>query len=164
MGACQGATNKVDQKSFERGRGLDRVLRTNKDHSVKLLLLGTGDSGKSTFAKQMKMIHKNGFSHTEKKFYRGVLRDNVLQIAQETLGFAELEEESFLSSIQAHYDVIMECSDLMETGVADAIRAVWADKKYKRFVSKRVNDIQIPSSYELLRIPQCINSLVSLKT
>lgn len=45
---------------------------------VKLLLLGAGESGKSTFAKQMQIIHKNGFSEEERITQRPVIFCNVL--------------------------------------------------------------------------------------
>lgn len=37
---------------------------------MKLLLLGAGESGKSTIVKQMKIIHETGYSDEEKKAYR----------------------------------------------------------------------------------------------
>jgi guanine nucleotide-binding protein G(i) subunit alpha len=51
---------------------IDRQLReaaVKKHRELKLLLLGTGGSGKSTIAKQMKVIHLDGYSATEKALY-----------------------------------------------------------------------------------------------
>jgi hypothetical protein len=50
-------------------------LQLKADHEraqreVKLLLLGAGESGKSTIVKQMKIIHETGYSDEEKKAYR----------------------------------------------------------------------------------------------
>eukprot|EP01103_Thecamoeba_quadrilineata_P000928 TRINITY_DN10819_c0_g1_i1.p1 TRINITY_DN10819_c0_g1~~TRINITY_DN10819_c0_g1_i1.p1 ORF type:complete len:368 (+),score=68.57 TRINITY_DN10819_c0_g1_i1:42-1106(+) len=47
-----------------------RLERQKQDAEIKLLLLGTGDSGKSTIAKQMKILHLNGYSEQELINYR----------------------------------------------------------------------------------------------
>lgn len=45
--------------------------------AVKILLLGTGESGKSTILKQMKVLHVQGFSERERAEQIGVIRDNL---------------------------------------------------------------------------------------
>lgn len=47
---------------------------------VKLLLLGAGESGKSTIVKQMKIIHETGYSDEERKQYRPVVFSNTIQV------------------------------------------------------------------------------------
>jgi len=47
--------------------------------SVKLLLLGAGESGKTTIIKQMKLIHITGFSNEERKEKAVEIRHNVLE-------------------------------------------------------------------------------------
>jgi guanine nucleotide-binding protein G(i) subunit alpha len=39
---------------------------------------GAGDSGKSTIAKQMKIIHLDGFSEDERKGYKTTIATNIL--------------------------------------------------------------------------------------
>ena len=46
---------------------------------VKLLLLGAGESGKSTIVKQMRIIHENGYSKDECLRYRRVILSNLVQ-------------------------------------------------------------------------------------
>ena len=46
---------------------------------IKLLLLGSGESGKSTIVKQMKIIHGNGYSEQERRLYRTVVVCNTIQ-------------------------------------------------------------------------------------
>ena len=46
--------------------------------SVKLLLLGTGESGKSTVVKQMRIIHQEGFNRDDYIRYRGLVQGNVV--------------------------------------------------------------------------------------
>jgi len=52
-------------------------LRSQQE--VKLLLLGAGESGKSTVVKQMRIIHEDGYSAEECRNYRNVVFSNTLQ-------------------------------------------------------------------------------------
>jgi len=49
-----------------------------KGKRVKLLLLGAGEAGKSTIAKQMKIMHLKGFSDAEVAGYKKQVHSNVL--------------------------------------------------------------------------------------
>mmetsp|Transcript_7194 Transcript_7194/g.18464 ORF Transcript_7194/g.18464 Transcript_7194/m.18464 type:complete len:370 (+) Transcript_7194:292-1401(+) len=78
----------------QRSREIDRAIKKQAKKlrkQIKLLLLGTGESGKSTLVKQMKIIHGDGFSDAEKQDYREVIHSNIIK-AMETLynGLAEL--------------------------------------------------------------------------
>ena len=64
-------SNKIDE-TLEKDR-----LDAKKE--IKLLLLGAGESGKSTIVKQMRIIHDNGYSPGECKQYRPVVYSNTLQ-------------------------------------------------------------------------------------
>lgn len=45
---------------------------------IKLLLLGTGESGKTTIAKQLKILHMDGFGEPELLTYKAVITNNIL--------------------------------------------------------------------------------------
>ncbi|XP_071549528.1 guanine nucleotide-binding protein G(s) subunit alpha-like [Panulirus ornatus] len=47
--------------------------------AVKILLLGAGESGKTTIIKQMKILHISGFSPEEKKEKAQEIRNNILE-------------------------------------------------------------------------------------
>ena len=49
---------------------------------LRLVITGSGESGKSTIVKQMKIIHKEGFTDTELAEYRPIIYKNVLDSAQ----------------------------------------------------------------------------------
>ena len=54
-------------------------------HSLASLYPGSGESGKSTIVKQMKIIHQDGFSDSELADYRPVVYKNVLDSAQQVV-------------------------------------------------------------------------------
>ena len=46
------------------------------------LRTGSGESGKSTIVKQMKIIHQNGYTRDELLVFRLVVYDNLIESAQ----------------------------------------------------------------------------------
>lgn len=53
--------------------------KRNSKNEIKLLLLGAGESGKSTVLKQLKLLHKGGFSHQERLQYTQVIWADAIQ-------------------------------------------------------------------------------------
>ncbi|KAH3758385.1 guanine nucleotide-binding protein alpha-1 subunit [Pelomyxa schiedti] len=50
----------------------------SKRREIKILLLGAGDSGKSTLVKQMHVIHLEGFTDAQKKEFRPIIYSNLI--------------------------------------------------------------------------------------
>jgi len=60
---------------------IDRQLKADArkfKKEIKILLLGGGESGKSTVVKQMKVIHKGGFSVEERRTWKHYLFHNLV--------------------------------------------------------------------------------------
>lgn len=75
-------SNAADKEAAERSKKIDKDLRIAGERAareVKLLLLGAGESGKSTIVKQMKIIHETGYSPEECEQYRRVVYSNTIQ-------------------------------------------------------------------------------------
>lgn len=53
--------------------------KQNDKNEIKLLLLGAGESGKSTVLKQLKLLHKGGFTHQERLQYSQVIWADAIQ-------------------------------------------------------------------------------------
>ncbi|XP_038061513.1 guanine nucleotide-binding protein G(s) subunit alpha-like isoform X1 [Patiria miniata] len=75
----------------ERSKQIDRYLKDERKkyndyvkNTMKLLLVGAGESGKSTIVKQMKLLHQGGYDNRERQEFipiiRGNLRDAILTI------------------------------------------------------------------------------------
>jgi hypothetical protein len=72
---------KNDPQEIAKSSGIDRQLdraRQNEELKVKLLLLGAGESGKSTIFKQMRILHGSPRSEDEQRMYGVVVRSNVI--------------------------------------------------------------------------------------
>ncbi|XP_032482564.1 guanine nucleotide-binding protein subunit alpha-15 isoform X1 [Phocoena sinus] len=70
-----------DEKSAARiDQEINKILLEQKKRDrgeLKLLLLGPGESGKSTFIKQMRIIHGAGYSEEERKSFRSLVYQNI---------------------------------------------------------------------------------------
>lgn len=84
MGSClsssEGTTGgSKDEK--KKTHNIDKNIREDKKKQelrIILLLLGAGESGKSTFAKQMKIIFLDGYTDEELISYRNIIRSNCI--------------------------------------------------------------------------------------
>lgn len=68
-------------KSDELSRKIEDSIRKERmkaDKEVRLLLLGTAESGKSTLIKQMKCIHEGGFSASERRSFATSIYSNIV--------------------------------------------------------------------------------------
>lgn len=77
-----GGASSESKESARRSRELEKKLQEDAERearTVKLLLLGAGESGKSTIVKQMKIIHKDGFTYQERMEFRPIIYSNTVQ-------------------------------------------------------------------------------------
>jgi len=146
--ACGGANTpesraaKASSQTIEDDLKKDRVASESK---VKLLLLGTGDSGKSTFAKQMTVLHSSGFSNEEYQRFQKVLRDNCLTSMQKILAAIRDQQVKLEKGVASAQEGVLAASDLTQT-VAEQVRDLWASKKLQKFMEEKQNELQLPSS------------------
>lgn len=82
MGACLSSSSVEDTSKMEKSSAaIDRQLEEDARRlkkECKILLLGSGESGKTTIVKQMKIIHQNGYSHDERVVFRSTIFKNIL--------------------------------------------------------------------------------------
>jgi guanine nucleotide-binding protein G(o) subunit alpha len=135
MGCAQSAE---ERQAIERSKAIDEQLvkeGAQKSNEVKLLLLGAGESGKSTFVKQMKIIHENGFTRDECKMYRPVVYSNTVQslaaiikgMDQLGIDFADPERRGDALLL---FTVISRNEDTEHFSVEllDAMKRLWSDR------------------------------------
>ncbi|XP_041756160.1 guanine nucleotide-binding protein subunit alpha-13 [Coregonus clupeaformis] len=77
---CLLTSTEVEQ--LRKSKEIDKSLSRDKTYAerlVKILLLGAGESGKSTFLKQMRIIHGQDFDQQDREEFRGTIYSNVIK-------------------------------------------------------------------------------------
>jgi len=88
MGNCNNAVAQDNSEEAIRAREVDeqmRQMQLEEENHFKILLLGAGESGKSTVVKQVKLIYKGGVSKKEKEEYALAIRRNCIESMQTLL-------------------------------------------------------------------------------
>ena len=126
------------QENFQQSKNskqLDQQIRqTGKEwkSELKILLLGIGESGKSTIAKQMRILYLNGFPDSEKKQFIPIIHANILS-SMKILCLAVVHLE-LQDKVQEENKGILESYqgiDAYRTTITEAhaqeIKQLWAD-------------------------------------
>ena len=80
--SCPSGKTAEEVELASRSKQIDRQIKNDQrkmQQEVKLLLLGAGESGKSTFLKQMKIIHGVVFEPEHLKEFRKIIYQNMIK-------------------------------------------------------------------------------------
>uniref|UniRef100_A0A8C1J8M4 Guanine nucleotide binding protein (G protein), alpha 15 (Gq class), tandem duplicate 4 n=1 Tax=Cyprinus carpio TaxID=7962 RepID=A0A8C1J8M4_CYPCA len=110
--------------------------KRREETEFKFLLLGTAESGKTTFMKQMKIINGSGYSEEERRSYTTLVFQNVFQAmsamtdAMKTLKipYSNPQNEIYAQWFQ---DLDIHQITQLKGSYVEAIRHLWADKGFK---------------------------------
>lgn len=149
MGGC--TSSPVDAEAHKRDKEIAKALKTDGkafQSEIRLLLLGAGESGKSTIAKQMKIIHNKGFSEQELLTYKPLIFQNAFQgmvtllKAAEELGH-KLENKKNRALVKNFLEADSEyfTGEINKT-IAKDIAALWKDPGIQAAYEKR-NQFQL---------------------
>lgn len=130
-----------------RSKEIDRILEKDKQtlrRQVKLLLLGAGESGKSTFLKQMRIIHRVKFEPELVREYQHVIYQNivkgiqVLVDARDKLAIPWENPRNLDIGQQAlHFNSSASLDSLLFMHYAPHIHSLWLDRAIKRAYDRR---------------------------
>lgn len=119
MGNTCGGDNSPEARAAKASsQAIEEELKRERqanESKVKLLLLGTGDSGKSTFAKQMTVLHSSGFSNEEYQRFQKVLRDNCLTSMQKILAAIKESQVKLEKNLGSAQESVLAATDLTPT-------------------------------------------------
>nr|POE56891.1 guanine nucleotide-binding protein subunit alpha [Quercus suber] len=133
MGCGQSSESKEGKQRNEEIENQLKRDKMNLRNEIKMLLLGAGESGKSTILKQMKLIHEGGYSRDERESFREIIFSNTVQSMRVILEAMESLELP-LDDQRAEYHVqtiFMQPAqiegDVLPPEVGQAIKTLWAD-------------------------------------
>jgi len=158
MGLCSSMTAE-ERAALAKQRKKDRTIEKQQQQELdadealkKLLLLGAGESGKSTLFKQMVSLYGKGYSEKERKTYRAVVYGNTITAMKCLLeNCAELSEQ-----IGAHIDpenveranMITELTgdEDLTADMIEAIKVLWTKDSGIRCTFENRAKFQFPDS------------------
>lgn len=134
-------------------RAIEREIEAWKRDSsreFKLLLLGTGEAGKSTFIKQMRIIHGQGYSDKDRAEFSSLVYRNIfhgMQILIEAMAalkiaYADAGNKRFESVVKA---VDREEATEITAEQKTALQGLWSDSGVQKCFERR-NEFQISDS------------------
>ncbi|KAJ9072862.1 guanine nucleotide-binding protein subunit alpha, variant 2 [Entomophthora muscae] len=150
MGCCQS----TDQSGVAANESIENQLRADKasmKNEVKLLLLGAGESGKSTIVKQMELIHNGSYSDSAKNGFKEVIFSNtivsmrVILEAMSELGISLGDDQN-----QAQVELVFQLPNPLNyshlpSDVSRALKLLWEDSGV-RYCFSRSREYQLNDS------------------
>jgi GTPase SAR1 family protein len=146
MPLCGGGGSEADRRIKEDQKKMSR--------EIKVLLLGAGESGKSTIFKQMKIIHQSGFSKEEREQFKDIIYGNILK-AMKSLVNASLSldipvEEPENRERAEHInnmdnEVLINVQKVWDENLAKDIGKLWQDPGIRKTYERR-NEFQLDDS------------------
>ncbi|KAH7720601.1 ODR-3 protein [Aphelenchoides avenae] len=124
-------------------RKIDEQLEQEKraqEKTMKLLLLGPGESGKTTLLKQMKIIHLNGYSEKELMAHRPIIYQNAVESTLQLLNGIDKLGLSLPANVATHVLSLRKLAQVtiqtMEEPIFRSLKLLWqleaVQKAYER--------------------------------
>lgn len=120
-----------------------------EEKKVKMLLLGAGESGKSTIFKQMKVINKDGYSKQELAEFKGIVHANACASMKSMIKAYEKLQVEVPADLQTKIDQFLADSteEKLNPELAQLIKALWDHESMQAMFIRR-SEFQLNDSAE----------------
>jgi energy-coupling factor transporter ATP-binding protein EcfA2 len=121
--------NNNDKKKESSKSSSTEKKKPKTKHYYKLLIVGTSSCGKSTLAKQMKILHCNNFTEEERSNYRKILIFNICCAMKDLI--AKAQEFKFVIENESSAQNISKLDPFEQTLTMEninAIKILWEEK------------------------------------
>ncbi|XP_063360489.1 G protein alpha q subunit-like [Cydia amplana] len=124
---------------------IEKAIKKDKSaarRELKLLLLGTGESGKSTFIKQMRIINGAGYSDDDKKGFVKNIYQNIFMAIQSMIRAMDMlniqyGDPSMKEKAELVSEIDFESVTSFESPYPEAIKALWNDSGIQECYDRR---------------------------
>ena len=129
------------ENSSKRSQEIDAELKLQqkKQNSfIKIVLLGSGNSGKSTILKQMRILHGAPFSHQERVHFKSLILQNIIDSIQLVIAnMSALNISLSSNSITFYMNQVssFKFTDCIPLYIVNAIQVLWHDQGIQTCVS-----------------------------
>lgn len=152
MGCCN-SVEAIDDLGKIRDQEIEDQIKKDRQtmsNQVKLLLLGSGESGKSTLLKQMRIIHEGEFPEEERLAYREIIFSNLIESMKSLVYAMNKLKIPLNEDAREAYELIIESinHDLnydLPDDIANAIHILWQDDGINATYERR-NEFQLIDS------------------
>ena len=142
-----GQSSRISLEEYRVNRQIDKEIARSRrqfKREIKVLLLGAGESGKSTFIKQMKIIHGDEFNQELVNEYKQIIYSNILRgmkvlvDARDKLNIAWADESNatYAQHLQSFENNTQLTSEQF-TLYASSVYALWCDEGIKKAFDRR---------------------------
>ena len=152
MGLCGSSLTPEERSKIQQSRELEHQIANQakiENEKIKLLLLGAGESGKSTIFKQMKVIYGEQYSESEKKRQLPTIYGNIIQAMKVLIDQAVLTNliVQVVAKSELDYVKSLDENESVNVEVGDAIKALWTDPGIQAVWARR-NEFQVIESVQ----------------
>ncbi|KAG8947852.1 guanine nucleotide-binding protein subunit alpha [Tulasnella sp. 424] len=126
----------MDPEAHSRNQEIERQLKKDKAEAkkqVNILLLGAGESGKSTVLKQMKLMYDGEYTDQERLAYKEIIFANVVQCMSvvlqslDTLGLAIQPANESSAEVVTNTDQSFLEQEYLSAPLSEALLKLWRD-------------------------------------
>uniref|UniRef100_A0AC34RA28 Uncharacterized protein n=1 Tax=Panagrolaimus sp. JU765 TaxID=591449 RepID=A0AC34RA28_9BILA len=150
MGTC---TSKDTKEQKKINRRIEEQIKKDQSMSlriIKLLLLGAGESGKSTILKQMRILHKDGFSQHDLMSIKPVVHSNCIHSMLAILRAMfhlqiEYSDPERVQDSQLVFATVHSNKEELTEELSAAMQRLWKDEGVQECF-RRSNEYQIDDS------------------
>ena len=160
MGLCGSSQGVEDEKNRRIEKAQQAELK-RQDDIIKLLLLGAGESGKSTIFRQMKFLYGKPYTDEELRVTIPVVHTNILSnfllvLANAAPKGVDITQRELAEKIMTTVDEEMPVTEQLGA----EIKALWADPGVQAVWAQR-STFQVLDSLEYYMAPENIDRIIS---